>query len=217
VALFLPLEKFQFFTDNLKATKAWSFIHDMLRKEEQNIRNATAFQNMVTESLHKDDPAGTVTKLYIEQAPFHRLYEKPAVSFPSPQKSSKYGDGIKHVNCTVNDLDAQLSVTSALLKVQAEKVAIPTFSKLIQANRDKMNRVTEPLPPPAAFMSAFDRTRSDYLKTKRQRWLQSSDLKLKRNVWKKTFKRLARDRFDIKRGERKLYDSHGRVVAQIKG
>jgi CRP-like cAMP-binding protein len=217
MALFLPENKFGFFIDNLKATKAWSFLHYMLREEKQNIRNATALQNMVTESLHKNDPAGTVTKLYIEQAPFHRLYEKPAVTFPSPQKSSKYGDGIKHVNCTVNDLDAQLSVTSALLKVQAERVAIPTFSKLIQANRNKTNEVTEPLPPPAAFMSTFDRTRSDYLKTKRQRWLQSSNLKLKRNSWKKTFKRLARDQFDVKKSERKLYDSHGRVVAQIKG
>jgi hypothetical protein len=40
-------------------------------------------------------------------------------------------------------------------------------------------------------------------------------MKHKKRVWKKKFKLLAADEFDMG-NDRKIYDSHGRVVAQVK-
>ena len=117
----------------------------------------------------------------------------------------------------VQDLDQSLKFNSAILKIREEKVALPTFSSIIKANRKKLESAEseQPLPPPASHMSEFNKSRFKYLQSKRRRWLLSANLKHKRREWKKKMKTLAADEYDMG-NDRKIYDSHGRVVAQIK-
>ena len=87
--------------------------------------------------------------------------------------------------------------------------------EFVTTRRQRMENMT--VGRPGMNRSVFDKERSIYLRHKRHRWLKSANLKEKKKRWRKDFKKLATDEFDIgKNTGRTLYDSHGRVIAQMK-
>jgi CRP-like cAMP-binding protein len=215
--LFLPLKHFSLFIEKLKDTKGFQYFKRKIKEQNETVEKHVNALLSLSSRLHKNDDCGKVKPLYFDNAPLHSPYRKSKIQCPSPKKSRNYGAAIKRYNCTIEDLNAEIEVKSAILQLREEKVALPSFSSIAALNRKKREEAQResPVPPPATHMSDFDKSRFKYLQSKRRRWLLSANMKHKKRVWKKKFKLLAADEFDMG-NDRKIYDSHGRVVAQVK-
>eukprot|EP00943_MAST-04B_sp_MAST-4B-sp1_P009036 g9036.t1 len=221
--IFLPFTKFEDFLERLKGTTALSTFADMIQLEEEELKQKIEVHNHAVNILHKNDVPGLIQQSYLEDTNHGRI-KKTSIQFPSPVKKDIYDPKkYKREFATISQVDAIISVGDASQKLKEEAQALPSFSSLLLKAKQKEEEILRRrmeniiIGPPGMNRSAYDKERSKYLRHKRCRWLKSANLKEKKKKWRKDFRKLATDEFDIGRNTgRTLYDSHGRVIAQMK-
>ena len=220
--IFLPFDKLKSFLDRLKGTKALSAFAAMIEEEEEELALQMSAHNHAVSALNASK-YGKLQESYLENTN-HGYMKKVRMQFPSPAKHERYNpQKYRRMFATVEQVDATISLDNAIQNLREKANTLPSFSAILAnakikntiASQEKNDRLL--LGPPGMHQSEYDTQRSRYLKEKRSRWLKSSNLKTKRMKWKKQFKKLARDEFDLDTlSGRILYDSHGRIIAQMK-
>ena len=220
--IFLPYNKLKNFIDRLKGTKIFSAFAAMIEEEEEELALQLSAHNHAVNTLNASK-YGKLQESYLENTN-HGYINKVNMQFPSPTKQDKYDpQKFRRKFATVEQVDATISLGDVIQNLRENANTLPSFSAVLAnaklkntiASQEKLDRIL--IGPPGMHQSTYDARRSRYLKEKRSRWLKSSNLKAKRMKWKRQFKKLARDEVDCDTTSgRILYDSHGRIIAQMK-